>query len=289
MFMTATTFRTSQHLPSIPATPAVDEFDSKDYVAQNLSHPYAQVINGKAQEVGIFIKVAEAEKVGFTPDVGWNPHTMQFNDGTQSEGWKTASPRMLVLHRGPLGIFLRDGGQFLGLFEEFKNQYDSKKHLTKVRYAVLFVDAKNIPLHSKPLILTLKGSFSTGFGKAYGAFCEALSDSYITAKNPRNKDRRGQNFACFGAFQFEVFSQLRGKEQKSWVADIKDWVCPTPDTWMTLFVGYDPALKALVAELYEQTEDWTSFDYEAQQQSPMPPREEAESVGGYDIDPDQDF
>lgn len=185
--------------------------------------PYCQIISppnlkpaelekwvkkGGMNEIGFFIKAAEAEKAGFTGDGPWIPYEASLGDGTEV-GFICNVPKFCIIHRSQGEVQYRptkeDRFTFLGLAwengeeTEFAKLAKEDKNLYKIvtRHLLLFLGVDGQPLHTTPIQYTAKGAFSASLYVESSELYKQLSKVYTTRLRMAGKQASGGMLSPF--------------------------------------------------------------------------------------------
>lgn len=139
--------------------------------------PFCQLYSGKV--AGIFISKSNGGAVDFSPGGNWKPHTYTFRSGDSEEGWLCQSPRFLVVGVSPVGMFCRGTNKFIAEFD--KGVYKKDVHYTKTKYAFIFLNENNVPLHRGALVINFRGYAA----KAFSDQLKAHRDTFCSMFNKR--------------------------------------------------------------------------------------------------------
>lgn len=215
----------------------VSKFASPEYNAPISNICICQVINHMEQEkVGLFIK----DK--FLGGIDWKGkepnHKHIFASGTPEMGVLLPSPRMHILDISPRYIEQREDGAIIGIYD-YDDGYDKYQALGKEKvvlrrfYLMVLVDDKNNNLHTKPIILSIKGVASVKFGEAYSCFQRELEQAFAKFEKVPMVEK-SQDFHRLGVFQPSFVPSHEPKEapnprDKSWVAVVESYKPPKPD------------------------------------------------------------
>lgn len=202
-------------------TALLDQFESHTVASTEI--PYCQIIsppnlkpaeldkwvkNGGMDEIGFFIKAAEAEKAGFTGDDSWTPYEASLGDGTEV-GFVCNKPKFVIIHRSQGEVQYRptkeDRFAFVGLaWENGKETELAKlaredKNLYKIvtRHLLLFLGVDGQPLHATPIQYTAKGAFSASLYVESTELYKQLSKVYITRRRMAGKQVKGGMLSPF--------------------------------------------------------------------------------------------
>lgn len=202
-------------------TALLDQFESHTVASTEI--PYCQIIsppnlkpaeldkwvkNGGMDEIGFFIKSAEAEKAGFAGDDSWIPYEASLGDGTEV-GFICNKPKFVIIHRSQGEVQYRptkeDRFTFVGLaWENGKETELAKlaredKNLYKVvtRHLLLFLGVDGQPLHATPIQYTAKGAFSASLYVESTELHKQLSKVYITRRRMAGKKVNGSMLSPF--------------------------------------------------------------------------------------------
>jgi Family of unknown function (DUF5895) len=230
-----------------------DRFDSKDYGSDFTKLPICQLANKEdPANAGMIITMENAELAGFDPGTSkiWRKHTHRFRSGGV-ECYIAQNPRLVVFRQGPLVLRERNSDAYLGEFN--KDRYNKATMYTSRSYLIFMVDEKNNILHSTPLKLSTKGSFSYVFGKTLQDWARDLSDAYIKDTNPDFKGQRGESFYRYGILGITLEPELKGDKEQSWVCDITNYDKPDEKTWRQQFLGYDDAVSSVIDQAFDDT------------------------------------
>jgi hypothetical protein len=240
-----TTSSEQKEQPSSPTTPdnlqqrksAISKFANPEYNAPMSNVCICQMINHmEPEKVGLFIK--DKYLGGIDWQGGEPTHKHTFSNGTPEMGVLLQSPRMHILDISPRYIEQRDDGAIIGIYE-YGDGYDMYQTLGKDKvvlrrfYLINLVDENNKNLHSKPIVLSIKGVASSRFGEAYKQFQRELEVAFARFADVPVAEK-SQEFHRLGIFQPTFVPSLEPKEainqrDKSWVAVVESYKSPNPD------------------------------------------------------------
>jgi hypothetical protein len=205
-----------------------------------------QILNDKTK-CGLFLKDTVLTRIGWNgtpdmfPDAEEYEHT--YNNGDSNKGIFFKSPRMVILHcgfrkdvtfiensdkGGIEGIYPRDSY----LYDDWQEKNPNKPSPYKRRRLVLtfLVNEDGMPVHKKPLLLSIHGGASNLFTDAYGTFIEQLESAFAEYAGLKGGAGFDPKQAAAAIFTPTFGSQLYGESNKSWIAFPKQWVVPTAKT-----------------------------------------------------------
>lgn len=153
--------------------------------------PWCQMINPRygtdgIQHHGLAIKLDNAQAVGFQPDENWQKVEHEFSSGIETV-FISATPRIVIVRRGPLSVKDRETGIKLGTLKENYDAFlaDKLKFKTFTRYLIFLVGGNKKFLHESPLQLTLNGAAGASFSKTYCEFQQGKVVSGFVAEIER--------------------------------------------------------------------------------------------------------
>ncbi|MES1024679.1 DUF5895 domain-containing protein [Gloeocapsa sp. BRSZ] len=257
---------------AVTHTPSFDFDDDKFKAPASEILPWCQMINPQWGEnglkpYGLAITQENAKLIGFTPDENWQQVEYTFASGEIVELLMTNTPRILVLHRGPVCIKDRTTNTTLGRlidhYETFTNE--KPKFKTFTRYLVFLVGKNQKLLHHSPLRLTLSGaagaSFSTAFrssknGQVTSGFTLELEKAYAAFRHQSFAAKSGL-FHAHGVFCPIITSEERGTApNKALVAVTVDYEHPTAENLVEYLIPTNSEESAIICQTFETYQDF---------------------------------
>jgi Family of unknown function (DUF5895) len=215
----------------------LSRFANPEYNAPISNICICQVINHMDKDkVGLFIKDKHLPIIDWK---GANPtHVHTFSTGTPETGILLQSPRMHILDISPRYIEQREDGTIIGIYE-FGDGYDMYQNMGKDKvvlrsfYLIKLVDENNCELHSRPLVISIKGVAAAQFGEAYKQFKQELEVAFARFQDVSVAEKT-REFHRLGVFQPTFVPSHEPKEavnqrDKSWVAVVSSYKSPNPD------------------------------------------------------------
>lgn len=246
---------------NIDVNALIEEFTGSAFVDENGSlgvQPYCQAIRGeqKAPYCGLFITMEQyaggqwvkeptnAQKITYPFGRG--------KDKTMVDGYVFQAPRLLVVAKSPVLAVSKQateqGREVMGLYDA-KNKIPGTTNQST--YLVFFLDEENQLLHLVPYKLNARGAFGASFGQSVQAFWrefnlvfnQKLSDSIgkLVPLKPKNA-----MFNCLVVFCPTFEAEEAGTEITSLACKVKEYVKPTVENVLDLFVGSNDEVKCHV-------------------------------------------
>ncbi|UKP00761.1 DUF5895 domain-containing protein [Nostoc sp. UHCC 0870] len=233
--------------------------------------PWCQMINPRygadgVQSHGLAIKVDNAQAVGFQPDDNWQQVEHEFSSGVETV-FMTATPRIVIVRRGPLSVKDRETGIKLGTLKDNYDAFlaDKLKFKTFTRYLIFLVGEDKNFLHESPLQLTLNGAAGASFSKTYcdfqqgkvvSGFVAELERAYaLFRKQPITP--KGSLFHAHGIFCPIIECEERGIEPNTvLVASTVDYEHPTVGTLTNYLIASDSPESAIICKAFEDHKDF---------------------------------
>jgi Family of unknown function (DUF5895) len=145
---------------------------------------------------------------------------------------------MHILDVSPRYIEQREDGAIIGIYE-FGDGYDMYQNMGKDKvvlrsfYLIKLVDENNCELHSRPLVISIKGVAAAQFGEAYKQFKQELEVAFARFQDVSVAEKT-REFHRLGVFQPTFVPSHEPKEainqrDKSWVAVVSSYKSPNPD------------------------------------------------------------
>lgn len=235
---------------------------------------------------GLWIAMENLDKVKWKKECGKNCtnsctehyiNTAQHNIKTNSkdangkritvEGKGILNPRIIIVRRSRLLKFNYTNNQYEGLWVKNDGlimENNSKKYYCQMKYAIVFVDENNYPLHDDYIQLSTKGTFMVDFDKNYLEFRKLFLISYeISTKKPLGGKAIEQWYSMsvfvptFGSRS--VKSSIKGQGGDSVQCDacyVESFEKPTEFNWQTMCIGRTLNVNEQITHIYNQTEDW---------------------------------
>jgi hypothetical protein len=233
--------------------------------------PWCQMINPRygsegMQTYGFAIKLDNAQAVGFKPDGNWQQTEHEFSSGVETV-YLTATPRIVIVRRGPLSVKDRETGTKLGTLRDNYDAFlaDKLKFKTFTRYLVFLVGENKKFLHESPLQLTLHGAAGASFAKTYceyqqgrpsGGFVVELEKAYAAYRN-QSFAPKGNLFHAHGIFCPIIECEERGIQPNTvLVASTVDYSRPSPDRLTQYLIASDSPESAIIAKIFEEHKDF---------------------------------
>ncbi|PIG91720.1 DUF5895 domain-containing protein [Gloeocapsopsis sp. IPPAS B-1203] len=280
-------------------TPSFDFDDDKFKAPASEILPWCQMINPQWSENGIkpyglAITQENANVVGFTPDENWQQVEYTFGSGEIAQLFITTTPRILVLHRGPVCIKDRTTNTTLGRLVDHYDAFagEKLKYKTFMRYLVFLVGKNQKLLHHSPLRLTLSGaagaSFSIAFrtsknGQATSGFTLELEKAYAAFRQ-QPFTAKSKLFYAHGVFCPNITSEERGiAPNKALVAVTVDYEHPTAENLANYLIPTSSEESTTICQTFETYQD---FAKEPKLEVALPEIEETtlERFDEYDFD-----
>ncbi|MBD2362483.1 hypothetical protein H6G36_15040 [Anabaena minutissima FACHB-250] len=233
--------------------------------------PWSQMINPRygadgVQSHGLAIKLDNAQAVGFQPDDNWQQVEHEFSSGVETV-FMTATPRIVIVRRGPLSVKDRETGIKLGTLKDNYDAFlaDKLKFKTFTRYLIFLVGENKNFLHESPLQLTLNGVAGASFSKTYcdfqqgkvvSGFVAELERAYaLFRKQPITP--KGSLFHAHGIFCPIIECEERGIEPNTvLVASTVDYEHPTVGTLTNYLIASDSPESAIICKAFEDHKDF---------------------------------
>jgi len=283
--------------------PSFDFDDDKFKAPASEVLPWCQMINPQWGENGIkpyglAITQEKANIVGFTPDENWQQVEYTFGSGEIVQLFITTTPRLLVLHRGPVCIKDRTTNTTLGRLVDHYDTFTSEKlkFKTFTRYLIFLVGKNQKLLHHSPLRLTLSGasgaSFSTAFrtsknGQVTSGFTLELEKAYAAFRQ-QPLTAKGGLFHAHGVFCPIITSEERGMTpNKALVAVTVDYEHPTAETLVDYLIPINSEGSAAICQAFETYQDFAAKEQPKLEAAGTPETEEiidSERFDEYDFD-----
>lgn len=252
---------------------ATFDFDDEKFNAPpSQSLPWCQMINPRlslhgVKPHGLAITVEKANAVGFKPDSNWQQVEYEFSTGENATLYITATPRLVIVRRGPLSLKDRETGARVGTLKDNYDAFtaDKLKFKTFTRHLVFFVGENKKLLHQLPLQLTLNGAAGASFGIAYcefkqgqavGGFISELEKSYAQYRK-QPVVPKGPLFHAHGIFCPKIEAEEKGTgANKAWVATTSDYGHPTVKTLTEYMIASSSQESEIICKAFEDYEDF---------------------------------
>ncbi len=233
--------------------------------------PWCQMINPRygtngIQPHGLAIKLDNAHAVGFKPDDNWQEVEHEFSSGVETV-YITATPRLVIVRRGPLSVKDRETGIKLGTLKDNYDAFlaDKLKFKTFTRYLVFLVGENKKFLHESPLQLTLHGAAGASFSKAYceyqqrnpvGGIDREIQNAYAGYRR-QALTPKGPLFHAHGIFCPLIEVEERGIGQNTaLVAATVDYGHPTVATLTEYLIPSDSEESGAIAKTFEEHKEF---------------------------------
>jgi hypothetical protein len=233
--------------------------------------PWCQMINPRynddgVQSHGLAVKLDNAQSVGFTPDSNWQKVEHEFTSGIETV-YLSATPRVVIVRRGPLSVKDRETGVKLGTLRDNYDAFlaDKLKFKTFTRYLVFLVGENQKFLHESPLQLTLHGAAGASFSKTYceyqqgrpsGGFVIELERAYANFRQQPIMPK-GALFHAHGIFCPIIESEERGIHPNIvLVASTTNYKHPTPPTLTQYLIASDSPESAIITRIFEDYKEF---------------------------------
>lgn len=252
--------------------PSFDFDDDKFKAPASEVLPWCQIINPQWGEdglkpYGLALTQENASIVGFTPDDNWQQVEYTFGSGEIVPVFITTTPRLLVIHRGPVCIKDRATNTTLGRLVDHYETFSSEKlrFKTFTRYLIFLVGKDKTLLHQSPLRLTMSGaagaSFATAFrtsknGQVTGGFALELEKAYAAFRQQPfvNKSKL---FHAHGIFCPHIASEERGvAPNRALVAVTSDYEHPRADNLSEYLIPTNSEQSAIICQTFEAYKDF---------------------------------
>lgn len=248
------------------------DFDDEKYNAlPSRVIPWCQMINpryGKdgIQHHGLAIKLDNAHSVDFQPDDNWQEVEHEFSSGVENI-LITATPKLVLVRRGPLSVKDRETGVKLGTLKENYDAFlaDKLRFKTFTRYLVFLVGENKKFLHKTPLQLTLSGAAGASFSKAYCEYQQGKpSNGFIAELEKAYAGYRqqpwipkGPLFHAHGIFSPIIECEERGIATNTvLVASTVDYKHPTITTLTQYLIASDAEESGMISQAFEEYKDF---------------------------------
>jgi hypothetical protein len=261
--------------------------------------PWCQMINPRygpegLEPFGLAIKLDQAQIVGFQPDHNWQQVEHEFSSDVETV-FVTATPRLVIVRRGPLSVKDRETGIRLGTLKDNYDAFlaDKLKFKTFTRYLIFLVGEDKKFLHSSPLRLTLNGAAGASFSKTYSDYQQGRVGGFIGELEKAYAGFRGQPltpkgplFHAHGIFCPIIECEERGtKPNTALVASTVDFQHPTVSTLTDYMIASDSPESEMICKTFEEYKD---FGKEAIKPDGIRP-EVAAVTNSYVYDDEDDF
>ena len=198
------------------------------------------------QEPGLFLKKKDADRCGWDGDPSDFPEADERvetfgSDGTEEEGIFFKSPRLVIL-RGAYKDDItfvensKERNMIEGLYHEVNHLYDRWKEnhpgqpspYRRRRLVLCYlVDKNGVPVHKKPLYISMHGGASKVFCQRYAQFLEQLEGAYAKATNDKSAQGFGERMCASVIWTPTFGAEQYGETQKSPIAVPQSWLIPT--------------------------------------------------------------
>ena len=206
------------------------------------------IILNRRSEPGIFLKDVHADRCGWTGKPSQFPdaeHTEEEfgSEGKVESGILFRTPRLIILRGGykddPTFVEnSNENGAIEGLYTDvnhlwdtWKEKFPDKNPPYRRRRLVLcyLVDAKGVPTHKKPLILSVHGGAAKILCQKYAQFLEQLESAYADHTGDKAAQGFGGKMAASVIWTPTFGSEKYGEVRKSDICVAKSWITPTED------------------------------------------------------------
>lgn len=251
-------------------------FDKSQFEADTVSKrewPYCQILNDK-QNFGLFVPVAEADKVGFKEGV-IHPSkliTHQTNTGGEIKGFLWKAPKMLIVRETELLMRVRrnanDEGGRICLFDQDYYQGNKEtvfvingaktpKVSTLQRWLIYLLDGNNQYMHALPLMLTLRARLSVELNGKGWKKVKNIFNKYFWEGAKKTGTGRFNSLIVFHP-TFEAGLVGEG-QQKTWACVLKSFSEINENNYLDYFVGNDNDMKDLIYDAYDTEEEFCKY------------------------------
>ena len=215
-------------------------FDSPEFVAEKVGQSRsAQILNPSItpqgfSASGFAVKKKNAEAVGFTPPTDWTLVEHEFKSGDKEEVYLTSSPRLVIVHRTPLYLRLRETGEMLGESSRVPDWYNNKSLYKIGSYVWVFVlDENDERCMAEPMLVALNGASGASFNRKWlqtktdkkdrSGFCVEMEHAYAKATNqPHQEKGRLFHAHCIYCPKFQV-EEVGTKPNTAYVSVVFDY------------------------------------------------------------------
>ncbi len=245
--------------------------DEKFNAPPNPVIPWCQMINPRygrdgIQPYGLAIKLDNAHAVGFQPDDNWQQVEHEFSSKVETV-FITATPRLVIVRRGPLSVKDRETGTKLGTLKDNYDAFlaDKLKFKTFTRYVIYLVGENKQFLHKSPLQLTLNGAAGASFSKSYceyqqgkitSGFLAELEKAYAIYRR-QSVSPKGPLFHAHGIFCPMLDCEERGIESNTvLIASTVDYKHPTVTTLTQYLIASDSEESTIISNTFEEYKEF---------------------------------
>lgn len=259
-------------ISSATYAPSFDFDDDKFKAPVSEVLPWCQMINPQWGEdglkpYGLALTQEKASMVGFTPDESWQQVEYTFGSGEIAQLLITTTPRLLVIHRGPVCIKDRTTNTTLGRLIDHYDTFTSEKlkFKTFTRYLVFLVGKDKKLLHQSPLRLTMSGAAGASFGTAFrtskngqvtSGFALELEKAYAAFRQ-QPFVTKSRLFHAHGIFCPSITSEERGiAPNNALVAVTAGYEHPTAENLNDYLIPTNSHESAIICETFEAYKDF---------------------------------
>lgn len=252
--------------------PSFDFDDNKFKAPISEMLPWCQIINPQYSEdglkpFGLAITQERADMVGFIPDQNWQQVEYTFGSGEIVKLLITTTPRLLIIHRGPVCIKERSTNIILGRLVDHYDTFsgDRLKFKTFTRYLVFLGGQNKKLLHKSPLRLTISGAAGASFagafrnsknGQVLGGFTLELEQAYAAYRN-QPIAAKGALFHAHGIFCPVLESQEKGTAPNTaLVTTTVDYGHPTAENLSEYLIASNSEESAIICQTFEEYQDF---------------------------------
>jgi hypothetical protein len=214
--------------------------------------PYGIVVNDKP--AGLLIPEDQLEKAGWIE----MPTEDELTTVTLTEdvtGLLITECRLLVLAFAPEYIRYKSdvedvGGSFVGLYDDYRNGLDKKTMDVCSEHAIMFLDDKNKPLHTTPIVVRFKNvalwSFKSVREEFYRSLEKTFADYFQVPFSGKSDKWRSLGVL---EVEFKAVKEGEGKNKHNCCKTVA-YTKPTVENFPQLYLG-KPATKSLVWQQHD--------------------------------------
>jgi hypothetical protein len=233
--------------------------------------PWCQMINpvvrqGEIRPYGLAISEEnkKAARVELTDQ--WEEVEYEFGSGEIVKLYMTTTPRLLVLHRGPISLKERETGMTVGRLSDHYEDFlaDRQRFKPFTRYLIFLVGENKELLHPEPLRMTLSGAASASFGNAYGyrrgveagGFTYELEQAYAEFRGQPYTPKNAL-FHAHGIFCPFIDAVEKGSgNARALVATTVDFEHPTASNITEYLISSNSKTSQILRKAFEEYQDF---------------------------------
>ncbi|WP_071516981.1 DUF5895 domain-containing protein [Geitlerinema sp. PCC 9228] len=233
--------------------------------------PWCQMINpvvrhGEIQPYGLAISEEnkKAARVKLTDE--WEEVEYEFSSGEVVKLHMTTTPRLLVLHRGPISLKERETGMTVGRLSDHYEDFlaDRQRFKPFTRYLIFLVGENKELLHQEPLRMTLSGAAGASFGIAYGYRQGVKGEGFTHELEQAYAEFRGQPympksalFHAHGIFCPFLDAVEKGSgSARALVATTVDFEHPTGSNITNYLIPSNSPTSQVLRQAFEEYQDF---------------------------------